>query len=116
MGWRRTDGQASAELLAIVPLALIAFLALAQAVLAGWALLSAGEAARAAARAVHVGSPPAPAARRALPALLLPGDVRERDGSITVRLRAPGVIPGVGGIGVAASAALDPAAGASGAN
>ncbi len=60
-------GTASVELVAVVPFLLLAFLAVAQVVLAGQALWSASVAARAGARAALVGGDPATAARRALP-------------------------------------------------
>jgi hypothetical protein len=104
--------QASAELVAVVPLALIAALALGQAVVAGWALVSAGEAARAGARTAHVGGEAEDAARKAVPGPLAPADVRADGSKVTVRVRAPALLPGLPAIPVAASAALDPDAGA----
>jgi hypothetical protein len=103
-------GQASAELVAVVPLALIAALALGQLVVAGWALVSAGEAARAGARAAHVGAAAEPAARRAVPDALEPAQVRTDHSEVSVRVRAPALIPGLPAIPVAASTRLDPGA------
>lgn len=92
----------------MVPLLVIAVVAAAQLAAAGWALWSAGNAARAGARAAHVGGD---AERTALDAL--PGPLRERaeveDGdSVEVRVRAPGLVPGIPRLGVSASASLDP--------
>ena len=102
--------QASAELVAIVPLALLAALAIGQLVVAGWALVSAGEAARAGARAAHVGARAEVAARRSVPDALEPAEVSAEDTEVTVRVRAPALIPGLPAIPVAASTRLDPGA------
>ena len=64
-GTHRERGQASVETVALVPALVVLTLALWQAVMAGWALVSAESAARAAARAVLAGAPPRPAARHA---------------------------------------------------
>jgi hypothetical protein len=105
-------GQAAAELVAVVPLVLVAALALGQLALAGWALIAAGEAARAGARAAHVGTDPAAAAARAVPDALGPADVGVRDARVDVVVRAPALLPGLPPIPVRAATALDPAAGA----
>ncbi len=104
-------GQASAELVAIVPLLLVSAVALAQALVACWALLSAGEAARSAARIAHVGGDAEDAAGEALPNLLEPVEVDVEGSSVRVEVRAPALLPGVPEIPVAASAALDPEGG-----
>jgi len=90
-------GQASVELLAILPLLVACALIAAQALSAGWALWSAGNAARAGARAEHVGGDGARAARRALPPRLRE-DARvtgpdEKQDEIRVSVRAPALIP-----------------------
>lgn len=103
--------QASAELVAIVPLLTVCALALGQAVVACWALLSAGEAARSAARIAHVGGDAREAAGEALPRLLEPAEIDVDGASVRVEVRAPALLPGVPEIPVAASAALDPEAG-----
>jgi hypothetical protein len=105
-------GQAAAELVAVVPLVLVVTLAVGQLCVAGWALLSAGEGARAAARAAHVGGPPRAAARRALPDALAPAEIAVDGAEVRVRVRAPALLPGLPAIPVSASSALDPAAGA----
>lgn len=66
-GFGRDHGQAAAELVAIVPLALCVLLAVGQLAVAGFALWSAGDAARAGARAKLVGGDVENAARSALP-------------------------------------------------
>ena len=100
--------QASAELVAIIPLLLVSAVALAQALVAGWALLSAGEAARTAARIAHVGGDAEAAALEALPTLLEPGQVDVDGSRVRIEVRAPTLLPGVPAIPVTASAALDP--------
>ena len=108
---RSEHGQASAELIAIVPLLVAGALALGQALVAGWALLSAGESARVGARVAHTGGDAEKAALRALPDPLEDAQV-EVDGLVVrVRVLAPAVLPGVPGVPVRASAALDPEAG-----
>jgi hypothetical protein len=92
---RRSSGQASVEFVALLPL-LAAFLALAaQVVVAGWALWSAGNAARAGARAEEVGSDAEAAARRALPGALRPGALIKRSDGVRVQVRIPALVPGV---------------------
>ena len=102
-------GQASIELLGVLPAVLLAGLAAWQIVLAGHTAWLAGNAARVAARAEAVGADPGAAARRALPAHLRRGlIVRGReDGRIDVRVRIPIVVQGAGSpLRVGASAAL----------
>jgi len=108
---RSERAQASAELIAIVPLLLFGALALAQGVVAGWALLSAGEAARSAARIAHVGGDADEAADRALPDALEPAETSVEASSVEVEVRAPAILPGMPRISVRASAALDPEGG-----
>jgi hypothetical protein len=103
-------GQASVELVALLPaLALCVVLAV-QAVAAGWALWTAGNAARAGARAEHVGADGEAAARRALPGRLRGGaEVRSGDG-VRVRVPVPAVLPGAD-LSVTAASRLDAANG-----
>ena len=103
--------QASAELVAVVPLALLAALALGQLTTAGWALVSAGEAARAGARAAHVGGRAAAAAREAIPGALEPAEIRVDGNEVRVRVRVPALVPGLPAVPLSATAALDPEAG-----
>ena len=87
-------GQASVELIAVLPLLVAGVLAVCQVALAGHAAWSAAGAARAAARASAVGADPLAAARRALPAHL-DDRVRvraRRAGEVSVRLRIPTVL------------------------
>ena len=101
-------GQASAELVAVIPLVAAALLAVAQLVVAGYALWSAEDAARAAARAAHVGGDAEAAARSALPGWLEEGARIEGRGPVEVELEAPALIPGAPGIPVRARAKLGP--------
>jgi pilus assembly protein CpaE len=96
-GAQRTEserGQASVELLGVLPAVLLAALASWQIVLAGHTAWLAGNAARVAARAAVVGRDPGAAARSALPAHLRRGlIVRTRgDGQVDVRVRVPIVV------------------------
>ena len=104
---RAEDGQAAAELVAVVPILLFIVLALAQLAVAGYALWSAGDAARAGARAAHVGGDAERAARSALPGWLERGAEVEAAGPVEVRVRAPALLPGVPDIAVDAAAALE---------
>jgi hypothetical protein len=109
----RTNGQASVELVAILPALAVCVLIAAQAAAAGWALWTAGNAARAGARAEHVGGDGEAAARRALPGGLRDGAaVTDADG-IRVRVAVPALLPGVSLGSVAAASKLE--AGADGA-
>jgi hypothetical protein len=101
------SGQASVEFVAVLPALAVCLILAGQAVAAGWALWSAGNAARAGARAEHVGADPEAAARRALPrALRRDAVIRAGDG-VRVKVRVPGLVPGVGMPSVAASSTLD---------
>ena len=82
-----------------------------QAVAAGWALWSAGVAARAGARAEHVGGDAEAAARNALPGPLRGQAVIRSDDGVRVRVRVPALVPGVELPSVAASSTLDAPAG-----
>jgi hypothetical protein len=111
LGMRGEGGQASVELVAILPALLLGVLVAAQIGLLGHALWSAGAAARAGARAAHVGGDAEEAARSALPThLRKSARVRERDG-VEVRVDVPALVPGLPRIPLEASAALDPAGG-----
>jgi hypothetical protein len=92
----REDGQASVELVAVLPLLALVAALLWQAVVAGQALWLAGAAARAAARAAAVDADAERAARASLPPALEDG-LRVgvgRDGSVSVRVRVPAVVVG----------------------
>jgi hypothetical protein len=90
-------GQASVELVALLPLVAVLVVLLWQAVVAGQAVWLAGTAARAAARAEAVGRDPTAAARATLPPDLRRGlsTSREDDGGVRVRLLVPSVVGGV---------------------
>ena len=92
--WQRTEGQAAAELVALLPLAALLLAGAWQLVVAGHASWAAGAAARAAARAAAIGADARAAARAELPTRLERGlRVRERDpGTVEVELRIPPVL------------------------
>ena len=102
---RSSSGQATVELVAVLPLVAIVLLVLWQAALAGHASWAAAAAARAAARAHAVGGDPARAARDHLPRRL------ERDlqvgaaaGWVRVAVRIP-TLPGLPSLGRARATA-----------
>jgi hypothetical protein len=99
-------GQAAAELVAVAPILICVLLALGQLAVAGYALWSAGNAARAGARAAHVGGDPESAALSALPLWLERGVEIETEGPVEVTVRAPALLPGVPDIAVHAGAGL----------
>jgi len=102
---RDEHGQASVELIAILPLAGLVALVLWQAVVAGQAAWSAAGAARAAARAQAVGGDPLAAARAAVPAGLREGvRVRPASDTVHVRVAVPLVLAG-GSLGAVDSSA-----------
>jgi hypothetical protein len=104
----RERGQASVELVAILPALVVCVLIAGHAVAAGWALWSAAGAARAGARAEHVGGDGEAAARRALPGSLRADAEVEGGDAIRVEVRAPVLLPGSTGPVLSASASLDP--------
>lgn len=107
---RERSGQASVELLAILPVLVVCALIAAQALSAGWALWSAASAARAGARAEHVGGDGERAARRALPGRLRrEATVRgpaEGERELRVSVRPPALIEGLDGGRFAAATRL----------
>jgi hypothetical protein len=96
---------------AVLPALAICLVLAGQAVAAGWALWSAGVAARAGARADLIGGDPEAAARRALPGPLRGSAVVTSDDGVRVRVRVPALLPGVQLPAVAASSTLDVSAG-----
>ena len=92
--WRRTDGQAAAELVALLPLAALLLAGAWQLVVAGHAAWAAGAAARAAARASAIDADARAAARDELAGGLERGlRLRERGpGTVEVTLRIPPVL------------------------
>src|SRR5258707_1824839 len=104
--------QASVELVAVLPALAVCLVIAAQTVVVGWALWSAGNAARAGARAEEVGSDAEAAARRALPGSLRDcAAIRSVDG-VSVRVRVPAIVPGVSLPSVTAASTLDSDGGA----
>jgi hypothetical protein len=77
---------------------------------AGFALWSAADAARAGARADLVGGDPEQAARSVLPGFLEDGAELETGDGVKVRVRAPALLPGIPSIPVTGAAQLDPLA------
>src|SRR5215217_413026 len=103
---RDESGQASVEFVAAIPVLLVVTLVVAQLAVAGYALWSAGAAARAGARAGYVGGDAKAAARRSLPAPLRHrASIRDSDG-VEVRVRAPALVPGIPAVPVSARAGL----------
>jgi pilus assembly protein CpaE len=91
---RSERGQASVELIGVLPLALLAVVAAWQLALAGHTLWLCAQAARVAARAEAVDRDPAAAARSALPAAMERGLLvrRRREGGVEVSVRVPLVV------------------------
>jgi hypothetical protein len=104
--FRREDGTASIELVAVIPFLLLAVLVAAQIGLAGQALWSAGVAARAGARAELVGGDAVGAAREALPSLLRADAEVSDNGAVSVRVAVPRLLPGMPRVMVGASSGL----------
>lgn len=101
------EGTASVELVAVVPLLLLAVLVAAQIALAGQALWSASVAARAGARAALVGGDASAAARSSLPPSMRAGmRVSEADG-VEVAVEIPRLIPPLPRLRVEARSGLE---------
>lgn len=102
---REQTGQASVELVAILPfLALLVAFAV-QLAIVGWGLWTAANAARAGARAEAVGGDAGDAARSAVPTALRRG-IEVAGEPVSVTLRVPSLLPGGEGIPVTASSSL----------
>jgi hypothetical protein len=88
-------GQATVELVALLPALLLVALVGWQLAVAAYAWTAAGGAARAGARAAEVGAPAREAALAALPGRLARGARVEegRDGGVRVRVEVPRVVP-----------------------
>jgi hypothetical protein len=104
--FRREEGTASVELIAVVPFLLLAVLVAAQIALAGQALWSAGVAARAGARAALVGGDAAAAARQALPPSMRRGAEVGSGDPVSVRVIVPRLLPGLPRLEVGAASSL----------
>ena len=111
LGTAGSSGQASVEFVAVLPALAVCLILAGQAVAAGWALWSAGVAARAGARAEQVGGDPQDAARRALPSSLRRSAVIRSEDGVRVRVAVPALVPGVELPPVTASSTLDGSAG-----
>src|SRR4051794_12409238 len=111
---RDQDGQASVELVATLPALVAVALLVAQLAVAGWALWSAANAARAGARAAYVGGSAGAAARSALPGPLRDGARVRSSGDVEVSVDAPDLVPGLPSIPISARAGLDPEGGGGG--
>lgn len=93
----------------MTPFLLALMLAVAQLSVAGYALWTAGDAARAGARASLVGGNPARAAYSALPFWLNDEVKVDASGPVQVDLEAPAVLPFLPAIPISAAAQLGPA-------
>jgi pilus assembly protein CpaE len=95
---RCTRGQATVELVGVLPLVALLALLCWQAVVAGQAMWLSGAAARAAARASALDQDATVAARRVLPRALDPGVAVDDagGGDVRVRLTIPAVVGGIG--------------------
>lgn len=94
---RDASGQASVEIVALLPLLVVLGMCCWQAVVAGQAVWLSGAAARSAARAAAVGGDARSAARRALPPALRRRVVvrTAEDGAVRVDVGVPAVVGGV---------------------
>ena len=110
-GSTSSPGQASVEFVAVLPALAISLILAGQAVAAGWALWSAGNAARVGARVERVGSDGGAeaAARRALPGPLRDGAAIQAGEGVRVRVRVPALLPGITMPYVSAASTLDAA-------
>jgi hypothetical protein len=99
-------GQASVELVAALPVLVVALLVAVQLAIVGYAFWSAGVAARAGARAAYVGGDGERAARESLPPGLRNAASVQAGGGVTVRVRSPSVVPGLPKVPVTARAGL----------
>ena len=106
-----SPGQASVEFVAVLPALAVCLILAGQALAAGWALWSAGNAARAGARVERVASDAGAeaAARRALPSPLRDGAAIQADDGVRVRVRVPALLPGIAMPSVSAASTLDAA-------
>ena len=91
----------------MLPALAVSLVIAAQTVAVGWALWSAGNAARAGARAAEVGGSAEAVARRALPGALREGAVIRSSDGVRVRVRVPALLPGVSLPSVTAASTLD---------
>lgn len=102
---RSERGQASVELVAVLPFVVLLAVLVLQLAIVGYGLWTSANAARAGARAAHVGGDAKAAARSAVPEQLRRG-FEARGEPLDVSLRVPSLIPGVKSIPVGAGAHL----------
>jgi hypothetical protein len=108
---KRESGQASVELIAVLPALLLCALIAVQLAIVGYGLWSSATAARAGARAAYVEGEAERAARSAVPqAFDRRPDVREGEG-VAVALEPPTLVPGVDAPVTRARTRLEPEAG-----
>jgi hypothetical protein len=105
---RGEEAQASVELVAVIPALLVGVLVAAQIGLVGYALWSAGAAARTGARAALVGGDAEAAARSSLPEPLREGATVSGQDEVSVRVKVPLLVPGLPAIPLEAATALGP--------
>ena len=106
----RELGQASVELVAVLPALLVCAAIAIQLAITGYGLWASASAASAGARAAYVGGDSAGAARSALP-LALRREARVTGSrGVRVSLHVPGLLPGGGPVPVRSRAELDPEA------
>jgi hypothetical protein len=100
------SGQASVELIAAIPALALVTLLVAQLALVGYALWSAGVAARAGARVAYVGGNAERAALASLPGVLRMDASLDNRKGVQVRVRTPSLVPGLPRVPVTARAGL----------
>jgi hypothetical protein len=105
---RAEDGQATVELVAVLPVVGLVLLLAWQALVAGQTWWLASAAAREGARAFALGGDPAVAARHVLPDGADGVDVRAERDAVRVRLAIAGVLPGLDLGSVTARAHMEP--------
>ena len=105
---REDRGQASVELVAVLPALIVCALIAGHLVAAGWALWSAANAARAGARADLVGGDAESAARGSLPVSMRRGATVTGEDRTRVSVRVPALLPGARLGKLSASASLAP--------
>lgn len=104
----KEGGTASVELIATLPLLLLAILVAMQIALAGQALWSAAVAARAGARASLVGRDAEASARRELPVSMRKGAQIDEEEGISVQVPIPRLLPAMPPLKVGAKVSLGP--------
>jgi pilus assembly protein CpaE len=106
----RELGQASVELVAVLPALLICAAIAIQLAITGYGLWASASAASAGARAAYVGGDSAGAARSALPLALRRGARVSDSRGVRVSLQVPGLLPGGERVPVRSRTELDPGA------